>query len=143
MLDAGEVRKRLRHTIDAVRREAAARRTAAVEAQRDFEHFLESTAAPVLRHLAAALRAEGLPFQVFTPAGSVRLASERSKEDFLEIVLDPTRDPPAAVGRVSVTRGSRITTSEQPVKEGTAVRDLTGEDLLAHALRAIGPFVER
>jgi predicted TIM-barrel fold metal-dependent hydrolase len=143
MLEPGEVRKRLKQTIDAVRREAGARRAAAGEVGRDFEAFLEERAVPVFRQLASALKAEGLLFQLVTPAGSVRLASERAQDDYVEIVLDAARHPPVAVGRSSFVLGRNLTAMEEPLRDGVPVRDLTDEDVLAFALRAMRPFLER
>jgi len=143
MIEPADVRRHLLHRIEAVRKEAAARRAAATEAEREYEVFLSELAVPVFRMVASALRAEGLAFQVFTPAGVVRLASERSKDDFIELALETARQPVEVVGRVSLTRGSRLSTSEEPVREGARVRDLNDDDVLAFVLRAIGPFVER
>jgi hypothetical protein len=143
MIEPADVRRRLVQRIEVVRREAAARRTAVSEAEREYERFLEECGVPVFRMVAAALRPEGAAFQVFTPAGSVRLASERSRDDFIELGLDTSRQPVEVVGRTSVTRGSRLLTDEQPVRAGARVRDLTDEDVVEFVLRVIGPFVER
>lgn len=143
MIEPGEVRRRLLQRIDAVRRDAAVRRAAATEAEREYEVFLEQHAVPVFRLVASALRPEGSQFQVFTPAGAVRLSSERSRDDFIELALESSRHPVEVMGRTSVTRGSRVLTSEQPVREGTRIGDLTDEDVLEFVLRVIGPFVER
>jgi hypothetical protein len=89
------------------------------------------------------LRAEGHLFRLFTPAGSVRMSSERSADDFVELALDPTRQPIEVVGRVSHGRGSRLITDERPIREGAAVADLTEEDVLRFLLASITPFVER
>lgn len=143
MLEPADVRRRLVQRIEIVRKEAGSRRAAVSEAQRDYDAFLEQRAVPVFRMLAAALRPEGAAFQVFTPAGSVRLASERSKDDFIEVALDTSRHPAEVVGRISHTRGSRLVTSEEPVREGRRPADLTDEDVLEFVLRIIGPWVER
>src|SRR5215468_10511440 len=58
MLDVAEVRRRLVHTIESVRHDAALRRQAADRAAAEFGPFLETVATPVFRHLAMALRAE-------------------------------------------------------------------------------------
>jgi hypothetical protein len=143
MFDVAEVRRRLVHTIESVRHDAALRRQAADRAAAEYGPFLENVATPVFRHLAMALRAEGLAFRLFTPAGSVRLASERSPDDFVELALDASRQPVEVVGRVSHARGSRVITDERPIREGAAVADLTEEDVLQFLLAAIAPFVER
>ena len=143
MLDVAEVRRRLVQKIESARQDAAARRQAADQATADYGPFLENVATPVFRHLVMALRAEGHTFRLFTPAGSVRLASERSADDFVELALDTTRQPIEVVGRVSHGRGSRLITDERPIREGAAVADLTEEDVLRFLLASITPFVER
>jgi len=143
MLEPGEVRKRLKQTMDVVRRDATVKRAAANEVGRDYEAFLEERAVPVFRQLAAALKAEGLLFQFLTPAGSVRLASERSKDDFIELELYTTHLPPVVLGRTNYALGTRLSTVEEPVREGTPVHALTDEDVLSFALRALRPFLER
>ena len=144
MLDAGEVRKRLRHTIEAAKREAAARRAALTSEQQAFDAFLENHAVPVLRLVASALKAEGHVFQVLTPAGTVRLQSDRERDDYLEVVLDGTKGTPTVIGRSSYVRGSQLQTTEHRIGETAAlVSDLTDEDVFEWVLRVILPFVER
>lgn len=143
MLDVAEVRRRLVQKIESAKQEAAARRQAADRAAADYGPFLEEVATPVFRHFVMALRAEGHQFRLFTPAGSVRLASERSADDYVELTLDTTRQPIEVVGRVSHGRGSRLITDERPIREGAAVADLTDEDVLRFLLASITPFVER
>jgi hypothetical protein len=143
MLDVAEVRRRLVQKIESARLESAARRQAADRATAVYGPFLENVATPVFRHLVMALRAEGHLFRLFTPAGSVRMSSERSADDFVELALDTTRQPIEVVGRVSHGRGSRLITDERPIREGAAVADLTEEDVLRFLLASITPFVER
>jgi hypothetical protein len=144
MLDAGEIRKRLRQTIEAAKREAAARRAALASEQEAFDAFLERHAVPVLRQVASALKAEGHVFQVLTPAGTVRLQSDRERDDYLEIALDGTRGTPTVIGRSSYVRGSQLQTAEQKIGDRSAiVSDLTDEDVFEWVLRVILPFVER
>ena len=121
MLEPGEVRKRLKQRMESCggTRPRGGRRL--IEAERDYEAFLETHAVPVFRHLASALRAGGALFQVCTPAGSVRLASERSKDDFIEVALDPARQPVEVVGRTSFTLGT-ASDDEEAVREGRARR---------------------
>lgn len=140
---AGDVRQRVLHAIHAARRAAAERRALAAAAEQDGTAALEGVAAPVFKAVAAVLRAEGYGFRVLTPAGSVRLAAEAAPEDFIEIVLDTTRDPPALVGRVSRAWGRRVLVDEQVVREAPALRDLTTDDALEIVLDRLGPFVER
>jgi hypothetical protein len=144
MLDAGEVRKRLRQTIEAAKRDAAVRRAALASEQTAFDAFLETHAVPVLRLVASALKAEGHVFQVLTPAGTARLQSDRERDDYLEIVLDGTKGTPTVIGRSSFVRGSQLQTAEQRIGETAAlVSDLTDEDVFEWVLRVILPFVER
>ena len=142
-MDIPEVRRRLRGAIEGARAQAAARRTRADAASRDYDTFLAERATPIFRTFAEALSAEGHLFKVFTPAGSIRLASQKSPDDFIEIVLDTDADPPQALGRVSRGRGRRNVSSERPIRRGTGVADLSEEDVLAFLLDEIVPFVER
>lgn len=142
-MDVAEVRRRLRGAIESARQQAAARRARADIAARDYETFLVERATPIFHALAGALMAEGHLFQVFTPAGSIRLASQKSQEDFIEILLDRDADPPQVIGRVSRGRGRRSVSSERPVRPGTAVADLNDDDVLAFLIAEIVPFVER
>jgi hypothetical protein len=141
-MEIPEVRRRLRAVIEEARQHAAARRERSAAATRDYEAFLER-AIPTFHTFAAALVAEGYRFKVFTPAGSVRLASERGGEDFIEILLDAGVDPPRVTGHTSRGRGSRSISTERPVRAGTAPADLTEEDVLAFLVEEIAPFVER
>jgi hypothetical protein len=143
MLEAGEVRKRLRQTIEAAKRDAATRRAALADVQKAYDTFLEEHAVPVLRQVASALKAEGHVFQVLTPAGTARLVSDRSKDDYLEVVLDGARKTPEVIGRVSRVRGSELFADDQPIRTNARVSDLTDEDVLNWILRVIVPFVER
>jgi hypothetical protein len=142
-MEVSEVRRRLRAAIVQARRQAAARRERSDAAARDFERLLEDRAIPVFQTLAAALTAEGHRFTVFTPAGSVRLSSETSTHDYIELALDSTGDSPSLVVRTSRGRGRRQLTSERAVLEGARIGELTDEDVLGFVLSEIAPFVER
>jgi hypothetical protein len=142
-MDIPEVRRRLRGVIDHARSEAAARRERSDAASRAYTEFLEQRAVPTFHTFAAALVAEGYRFKVFTPAGSVRLASDGAGEDFIEILLDPTLDPPRVTGHTSRSRGRRSTSTERPIRPGAAAADLTEEDVLEFLVEEIAPFVER
>jgi len=129
--------------MDRARQDARARRERSDTAARAFDEFLSARAVPVLQILASALVAEGHRFKVFTPASSVRLASERSSDDYIELALDTAQDPPAVVGTISRGRGRGQMTAERPLRPGAAVADLTDSDVLDFVLSEIGPFVER
>ena len=130
------VRQRVKDTID------RARRARTDEAGKEYERFLDSVATPVVKQIANALRAEGFTFTVFTPGGSVRLMSDRSAEDYVELTLDAAGDEPRVVGRSSRSRGRRVIESERPIAE-KPVRDLTEDDVLVYVLKEIEPLVER
>src|SRR5438132_183412 len=98
-MEISDVRRRLLETIDRAKHQAAARRALADQATCEYTPFLESVALPLFRQVANVLRSQGYPFTVFTPSGSVRLMSDRSADDFIELSLDTTGDRPAVIGR--------------------------------------------
>jgi hypothetical protein len=142
-IETSELRRRLRSAIEQARSNAAARRERSDAAARDYEKFLTMVAVPVVQQFANVLAAEGHLFQVETPAGSVRLTSAMSGEDYIDILLDTTEDPPEVIGRTSRGRGRRMVSSERPVRERTAVAELNEEDVLAFLLTEVVPFVSR
>ena len=142
-MEISDVKKRVFETIERAKRTAAERRTRADEASREFDAFLNQIAVPLFRQIASVLKAEGRMFTVFTPGGSVRLMSDRSGDDYIELALD-TGDPyPQVIGHASRGRGRRVTESETPLGRGGAVRDLTEEDVLAFVMKELEPLVER
>jgi hypothetical protein len=142
-MEVSEVRRRLRAAVEDARRNSVERRARTDEAARSYEEFLEQRAVPVFHKFAAALTGEGHLFKVFTPAASVRLASERSHEEYIELALDDSYDPPIVVGRTSRGRGRRMVSSERPIREHVAVADLTEEDVLGFLLHEITLFIDR
>ena len=142
-MEVSEVRRRLRAAIETARRSAQERRARVEMAARDYEQFLTQRATPTFHTFASALVAEGHRFKVFTPAGVVRLAAESAGDDFIELELDSTVDPPAIMGRVSRGRGRRLLTSERPIAPGKLIAELTDEDVLDFLVQEIAPFVER
>ena len=134
------VRKRLTETIERARKQAAARRTRGEKAARDFDVFLQKIAVPLMRQLANALKADGYAFTVFTPSDSVRLMSDRSADDFIELALDPSADTPQVSARISRTRGRRVVDAERTVG---APAEVSEEQLLDFLLKEIEAFVER
>lgn len=143
MIEVSEVRKRLRQAIDQAKQASAQRRARSDAAARAYEEFLAQVATPVFRMVASALNAEGHRFNVFTPAGGLRLMSERSNEDFIELFLDTEADPPGVAARVNRGRGRRLVTAERALRDGTSVEQLTDEDVLELLLAEIPLFVER
>jgi hypothetical protein len=141
MIDSGIVRKRLKAQIDAARRAAATRRERANDAAREYDEFLEHRAVPAFRVMANVLRAEGIPFEVMTPSGGVRLVADKSRDDVIEMELDTTLDPPQPLLITVQGRGSRILRTERPVKEGSPIRDISEEDVIELLLDQIKPWL--
>jgi hypothetical protein len=139
-MEVSEVRKRLLATIEQARRRASERRTRNEEATRTFDRMLSTVAVPLFRQVAGVLRAEQHLFTVFTPSSSVRLSSDRSTEDFVEIFLDTAGEAPSVVGHTSRNRGRRVIETEQAIGEPEAI---TEAELLAFLLKAVEGFVER
>lgn len=133
----------MRSALDVARRNTTARRERSDAAARQYEQFLTSIAVPVVQQFASVLSGEGHHFNVATPSGAVRLSSSGSLEDYIEITLDTSEDPPEVIGRTNRGRGRRVITSERPVRERTAVDELNEEDVVAFLLTEIVPFIAR
>ena len=141
-MEVSEVRRRVGEAIERARRAAADRRTRSDEASHEYGVFLDTIAVPLVRQIANVLKAQGFAFGVFTPGGSVRLASETSSEDYIELTLDTSGNEPVVLGRSRRTRGRRVVDAERPVGSGP-VRQITEEQLLAFLLKELEPFVEK
>jgi hypothetical protein len=142
-VEVSHVRNRLRSSIEAARSRAQERRRLNTEAERSFGTFLE-LAGPLARQVANALKVEAnLGFTVSTPEGGVRLASDRSRDDFIEITLDTSGSQPEVVGRVRLTRGSRVIEDERPIIPGATPDALTEHDVLEYLITALQPWLER
>ena len=113
-MEIADVRRRVRGAIENARKESVERRERSDGAAKAYTLFLERQAVPTFRLVAVALTGEGLRFNVSTPAESVRLSSEGNAEDYLELALDSSQDPPAVMGRTSRGRGRRAFTSRAP-----------------------------
>jgi hypothetical protein len=142
-MEVSQVRKRLKATIDASRERAQQRRQRGAEAQRSYETFLETVATPIARQVANAMKSEGYNFTVFTPGAGLRLASDRTREDFIEFALDTSGDRPEVIARVSQQRGSRTTDEDVPVKRGADPDQISEDDVLDFLLSALEPWLER
>src|SRR5207249_8966518 len=112
-MEVSDVRRSIRDTIERGRRRAAERRVRTDEATRAFGRFLDEIAVPLFKQIANVLKIEGYPFTVFTPSGGVRLMSDRSGDDYVEITLDTGGDGPRVMGRISRSRGRRIVDAER------------------------------
>jgi hypothetical protein len=141
-MEIADVRKRIRDTMARARRLSAERRASTDSAMRAFETFLTVTAIPLVRQISNVLRADGYFFSVFTPAGSVRLMSDRSAEDYIDISLDTSGETPQVVAHVSHSRGRRRIEAENIVASGDAEK-ITEEELFAFLLKELERFVER
>jgi hypothetical protein len=139
-MEISDIKRRVVETIDHARRRAAERRTRNDEAAREYDTFLDRTAIPVFKQVSNVLRAEGFVFTVFTPGGSVRLMSDRSAEDYIELALDTSGNEPVVTGHTSRSRGRRVIESEQPIGPPAT---LTENDVLSFILKALEPLVER
>jgi hypothetical protein len=142
LMEISQVRRQVRETINRAKQAASEHRSRTDEAAREYDLFLSEIAIPMFRQVAAVLRAENYMFSVFTPSGSVRLMSDRSGDDYIELSLDTSGAQPQVIGHSSRSRGRRIIESEAPLKQGL-VRDLTEEDVLTFVLKELQPFVER
>jgi hypothetical protein len=141
MADVGLIRKRIRAEIDKARHDQAERRTRIAEATRAYEAFLQNAAIPVFRMFANILKAEGYPFEVATPAGGVRLQSERHRDDAVEIELDTTADPPQPLVTITRNRGSRVVQSDRSIKWNTPLEQLTEDDVIEMVLEELRPWL--
>jgi hypothetical protein len=142
-MEVSAVRQQILQAIDRAKRAAAERRTANDSAGREYQVFLDQLAIPLFRQAAGILRAEGYLFNLFTPGGSVRLMSERSADDFLELVLDTTGETPSVMGRTSRAWANRTLVSENALNPTVPIRDLSEYDVLSFLLKALEPFVEK
>src|SRR5262245_13473404 len=104
-MEISEVRRQLRDTIERAKRAAANRRSQTDLATKDFAMFLEQTAVPIFRQVGNVLKVEGYSFNVFTPGSSVRLMSERTADDYIEVGLDTSGAEPVVMGHTRRGRG--------------------------------------
>jgi hypothetical protein len=142
-VETGDVSKRLKIAMEAGRQRAAERRARDADVNAAYEGFLERVATPVVKQLANALKVEGLAFTLFTPTAGLRLASDRQRDDYVELGLERGEASLRVVGRISHVRGSRTIEETVPVKDDAAPASLTEEDVLAFLLRALQPWLER
>jgi len=140
-MEIADVRKQVRDVIERARRHAAGRRAANDDASRAFDEFLELRGVPLFRQIANVLKVEGYHFTVFTPSRSVRLMSDRSADDYLEITLDTSGGAPHMMLHVSRSRGNRVIDEEKQIPGNPST--ITEPELLAVVLKELEPLVER
>jgi hypothetical protein len=143
-MDIGELRRRIGLELALAKREAGERRTAVDEAQAAYVQLIGAVAAPLVRQVATVLRADGHQFTAFTPADSVRLVSDRSSNEFVEIDLDASAHPPRVVGRTSLERGGKgVVVDERPVAGSKRLNEITEEDVVRFLLPEIRRLIVR
>lgn len=141
-METSVLRKRLADTIEVAKQTAAARRGRADEAARAYAQFLDVIAIPLVKQVANILKASGYNFTVFTPSGTVRLASDRNTSDYIELSLDTSGEEPMVIGHSVRARGRRVIESERAIAE-RSVAFLTEEHVLDYLLTELTPLVER
>ena len=142
-MEVSLVRKRLRDSIEHAHKAAAARRAANQEATQTWEPLLERVVTPLVQQVSQVLKSEGYGFRVSTPAGTARLTSERSADDYIEIAMDTAGPVPVVLARVNRTWGRERFSDEHILASGDAIPGLTDEKLLDVLTTLLGPFLER
>ena len=141
--ETADIVRRVRRAIADARAGAARRREWVAAAEAEGQALLENLVSPLFKTVASVLAAEGHRFAVSTPVGAVRLSRGASGDDFVELGLDTTRNPPALVGRTARVRGRRVQQEESVVAEHPEIGRLTAEEVLDYLLAAIAPLVGR
>ena len=139
-METSDVRKRILDVINSARRDAADRRTRNAEVGAAYETFLETIATPVCRQVADVLKAERLHCALETPVGAVRLTSERSASDFVEIRLDTNAARPHVVVHAERVKGRERYEETLAIREGVGIEHLTDQDVLDALAGVIGVF---
>jgi hypothetical protein len=142
-MEVADVRRQVQAALTAARERSQQRRQRVADAESRYDRFLATVAVPLAGQVVNVLKAERRTFTVSTPGRSVRLETDRGRDDFVEITLNTDTDPPAVVGRIRHTRGSRTIDEERPVKSGAAPDEISEDELLEFLLRALEPWIER
>lgn len=142
-MEVSQVRRRVHETLERARRTSAERRTAVDAAGRAWDRVREEIAVPLARQVAQVLRVEGYAFQVFTPGDVVRLSSEKSGEDFVELAIDAIDRRPSLIARIRRVRGRDVLADERLLAEGPAIEQLDEDRVLGFLLDALAVLVER
>jgi hypothetical protein len=143
-MDVSDLRKRIIHALDDARKEASDRRRTVDDARASFETFLERVAGPLFKQAATVLRGEGHDYTLHTPAGSVRLVSDRSADQFIEVELHVDEGKAVVLGRTSMQRGGRdAVIEERPLAAGKPISDLTENDVTVFLVKEIPRLVAR
>jgi len=143
-MDISDLRKRILRALDDARKETEARRQNTSQASEAYGRFLSEIAVPLFLQAATVLRAEGHPFGVNTPAESVRLASDRFSQDFVELELDATTPQPQVIGRTSMAQGGKgLLVEERPLAPGKSIDELTEDDVAQFLMAEIRRLITR
>ena len=142
-MEISDVRRRVQAAMTLARERARVRRERSDTAEKAYGDFLDSVAAPLARQLVSVLKAEGYTFSVSTPGRGLKVSLDRSRDDFIEIVLRTDSEEPQVFGHIRRTRGSQTIDEERPVKPGSSPQDLTEDDLLDFLTGALEPWLER
>ena len=143
-MELAELRQQILREIERAQAKAVEQRQANQVAHTAYAKFIVEVAAPLVRQTVQILRAEKQPLQAQTPAGSVRIASETSADDFIEFVLDTSVRPPRVLGRSSLSVGRHnVIVEESPIAPGVPIAELSDKDLLPFLLPAIGRLAAR
>ena len=129
--------------ITAARERAQRRRQQTADAESAYDRLLTQVATPLARQIANALQAEGYAFTVSSPGRGLRLALDRGRDDFIELLLETDGDEPVVIGRIRRTRGSRTIEEERPIKRGALPDQVNEQDLLDFFATALEPWLER
>ena len=143
-MEVAELRQQILREIERAQVKAVERRQSGDAAHSAYAKFIVEVAGPLVIQTAQILRAERLPFQAQTPAGSARIASDASADDFIEFVLDTSVRPPRVMGRSSVAVSRHnVVVEEVPIAPGTSIAELKDTDLLPFLIPAIGRLAAR
>jgi hypothetical protein len=135
-MDVAALRKRILRELDrpgAVKATAADRRASGDTARQQFARLLDTTIVPLLKQSADILKAEGALCHLHTPSDMVKLAFDRSPEDFVEIMLD-TAMPPHVIGRSSVRKKGGTLVEDRIIGVGKEIDEINDEDVVGYLL---------
>jgi len=143
-VDVSDLRKGILRALEEARKDASDRRVLRDDAAAAYEKFVENIAVPLMRQASDVLRAEKHELTVQTPGGSVRLVSDRSAQDFIELELDTTGATPHVVGRTSLARGRKgVVVEERPLAPGKAIGQITESDVTKFLLSEMQRLVTK
>lgn len=145
MMEVSVVRQRVREVLQHSKRTAderrADRRAQTDAAAHEYQLFLERVAVPLFKQVANVLRAEGHPFDVFTPGNTVRMIAGRGNDDYLEIALDTGGGAPKLLGRASRSKAGDVTQTELVLNATADISALTDDDLLGFVLSELENYL--